>query len=282
MRPRTLLLLLLFTVAVVLSGCGGSGQDLVILAGDYFPTDAGAEWTYRIDVTAWCGDDEAQTTGTIDREVIQVVDPAATDVLQTVTYRDFFHAVPPPAIEVPAGNIIGDYLAYLFDPNGALRNWDEQFALLDTNGDDDADRIQRFAEGPPGGALTAVRANRPFVFMPVVIGAQATNSSPLVTVPFFSNNDTLTGQVSNLGVQYRDAHSFLSEAPMPYAYVSEALEATIQFNGREGSCDGYCKTSLAYELGPVEKDIDLEYRLAGQWLRIHALVRATRYRIIAP
>lgn len=282
MRPRTLLLLPVFTVAVVLSGCGGSGEEVVTLAGNHFPTNAGSEWTYRINVTAWHGNDEAQTTGTIDRQVVAVVDVAATEMLQTVTYRDFIHAVPPPALNIPEGNVLRDYLAYLFDPDGGLQNWDEQFALLDTNADDGADRIQRFAEGPAGGALNALTPNRPFIFVPMVIGAQAVNSSSLVTVPFFSNNATLAGREVNLGVQYRDANSFLGETAQPYAYVSEVLQATVGFDGRLGSCVGYCKTSLARDLGPVEKDIDLEFRLGGDWLRICALITATRYRVAAP
>ncbi len=282
MRPTTLLMLSLFTVAVVLSGCAGPGPEFRTLPGDYFPTDPGTDWTYRINVTAWYDNQEARSTGTIDRSVMEVVDTTGTRMLRTVTFRDFIHAVPPPALNIPAGNPLADYLAYLFDPNGGMQSWSEQFALLDTTGDGTTDRIQRFAEGPPAGPLLALLPNRPFIYTPILTGAQAINSTSFITVPFFSNNETLSGRVSNLGVQYRDPDSFLGEAPQRYAYVAEALQATVDFNGVRGSCTGYCKTSLARDLGPVEKDIDLEFRVGGPWLRIHAMITATRYRTSAP
>ncbi len=274
MRPVTILLLGLIIAVAALSGCGGDGVSYYTLAGNSFPTALGTNWAYRMDVTTHYLDEEVTAQVRSTRQVSDVV-PAAvgTSAVQTVKITDYFPAIAVPDVNLSPTSACGQYLDYLFSAGeGGLRDWCEYFTCYDTDGDGTYNRIVRTASGPPRGLATPVPDKQPFLRNPIICGQATTTSVPLTTIPFFTNNDTLSGTTTTLKVQYRSPDDILGiGTAVQYVTYVQTVQASIDFQGLQGPCTGTVTTNLAKNYGPVTKDIDLEFRLGGL-LRFHILM----------
>lgn len=112
---------------------------------------------------------------------------------------------------------------------------------------------------------------RPHLAVPFQIGYASDNTYPLTTIPMYSNNQTLSDSTSLFNSQYRLATTILGETRVRTTLV-QRVESEINFDGYTGPCTGVVKTDLAEGVGPTRKDIDLEFRLGGRWLRVHILI----------
>jgi len=274
MRAATMLILCAIIAVVALSGCGGGGVAYRSLAGDFFPTGLGTQWTYQMNVTTYCGNQTVTASEQSTRQVTDVVPGAGGSLIQTATITDDFPEIPVPDVGLHPASALGQYLDYLFSSTqGGLRDWNEYFASYDTDGDGIANRKVRTASGPPTAIPTPVPDNQPFLRNPVITGRAAINSVPLTTIPFYSNNDTLSGTTTNFKIQYRLPQDIAGTGTdVEWVTCVQTMQATINFQGQQGACTGTVNTGVAEGYGPVVKDIDLEFRLAGNWLRFHIVM----------
>jgi hypothetical protein len=219
-------------------------------------------------VTTYYGNQTATAAGTAIRTVTEHAATTGTE-LNTATCTNVFSPMPVPNVGQDFFAPIERYAQYLFSSQGGLQDWNEYYTLHDTNGDGSPNRIVYSAAGPPGAPAMELPKVQPFLPVPTFTGLASANSSPLTMIPFCSNNDTLHGTKTQLKIQYRDPAHVVSGAPLTeFASVIETIQATIVFDGLQGACTGKAITDIAKGYGPVQKDIDLEFRLADHWLRL--------------
>ncbi len=274
MRAATILILCAIIAIVALSGCGGRGIPYHSLEGDFLPTALGTRWNYQMDVTTYYGNQTVTASEQSTRQVTDVVPGTGGSLIQIATITDDFPEIAVPDVGLDPASRLGQYLGYLFSSTqGGLRDWNEYFASYDTDGDGIANHTVRTASGPPTAIPTPVSDNRPFLRNPVITGRAATHSVPLTTIPFYSNNDTLSGTTTNFKVQYRLPENIAGTGTdVEWVTCVQTMQATINFQGEQGACTGTVNTDVAANHGPVMKDIDLEFRLAGSLLRFHIVM----------
>ena len=275
MRTRWSFGLFAVVAVVIIGGCGGCGVDYQTLTGNYFPLEQGRQWNYDVQVTTYFSNQTATTSGTAIRTISEHV--AANNsgtVLSTATCSNVFSAMPVPDVGQYLCGPIAQYAQYLFSSQGGLQDWNEYYTLHDTSGDGSPNRIVFSAAGPPGAPGVELAWVQPFLPVPTFTGLASANSAPLTMIPFFSNNPTLRGTTTRLKIQNRAAdHVVDGEPATEFASVIETLHATIVFDGNQGACTGKAITDIAKGYGPVQKDIDLEFRLSDCWLRLWILMR---------
>ncbi len=283
MRKCTVLTLFVISAIIVLGGCGGNDVSPKTVTGDVFPLATDAEWTYNFSVSAYYGrervDADAVSTRKVENNVVHptgIAPAAAANALRTSTVTDFFPVFATPALAFHAGSTMGAYADYLFALDGGLRNWNGYFESRGHG--TKVTRMVRAASGPQLGTAIPLPNPQPFLRVPLVTGEAMSSSLPFMTVPFFSNNETLNGTDTTCGIQWRAPARFLGQTDShPFVTLVEHLEATINFQGATGACTGVVRSDLAKDIGPVLRDVDLEFKLAGSHLRLHILMKATNF-----
>jgi hypothetical protein len=270
-------MLILFAVitVVIVGGCGGHGVEYQKLTGDYFPLEEGRQWHYDVTVTTYFGNLTASTTGTTTRTVTEhTMATSAATAMDIATCTNTFSPMPVPDVGQELCGPIARYAQYLFSSEGGLRDWNEYYTLHDSNGDGQPNRIVFSAAGAPDAPPIETPRVQPFLPVPTFAGLASTNSLPLSMIPFYTNNATLHDSTVRLKIQQRIADHVIGDGVLTdYASVVETLQATIFFDGQRGACTGKAITDIARDYGPIEKNIDLEFRLSDCWLRLWILVR---------
>ena len=277
MRKCILLTLLAISAIIVLGGCGGDDVSPQTITGDLFPLATGAEWTYDFNVSSYYGDYRKDTRGVSTRKVENnVVHPPDPDdnALRTSTVTNLFPKRGTPGLHFPAGSTMGAYADYLFAADGGLQSWNGYFESRGHG--TKVTRIVRTASGTQLGPATPVPDPQPYLRVPLVTGDATDNSALLVTVPFFSNNETLSGTVTTCGIQWRIPEKVVGQV-REWVTLVQHHEATIDFQGSTGACTGVVKSHIAKDCGPFRTEADLEFKLAGEYLRLHVFMNATNF-----
>ncbi len=281
MRNCTVLTLLAISVIVVCGGCGGDDVPPKTLTGDFFPLATGAQWTYDFHVETYYGryrqDTQGVSTRKVENNVVYTTEIApliAANALRTSTVTTFFPRRGAPGLHIPAGSTMRDYADYLFAADGGLQNWN---AYFESRGHGTTvTSIVHTASGTQSGPAILVPNPQPYLRVPIVTGEASDNSMPFVTMPFFSNNETLSGRKTTCGIQWRAPEKFLGEV-REWVTLVQHLQATIDFQGSTGACTGVVKNNIAKDCGPFSTEADLEFKLAGEYLRLHVFMNATDY-----
>jgi hypothetical protein len=281
MRNCTVLTLLAISVIVVCGGCGGEDIPPKTLTGDFFPLATGAQWTYDFHVETYYGreraDANAVSTRNVENNVVHTTGTqtaVAIDALRTSTVTTSFPALATPPINFPAGSTMRDYAEYLFAADGGLQNYN---AYFESRGHGTTvNRIVHTASGTQPGPAILVPSPQPYLRVPLVTGDATDNSVPFVTMPFFSNNETLSGRRTTCGIQWRAPENILG-TPREWVTLVQHLQANIAFQGSTGACTGVVKNNIAKDCGPFRTEADLEFKLASEYLRLHVFMNATNY-----
>jgi len=198
-------------------------------------------------------------------------------LLRTTTFTDYFPDIPTPDVAASPDSTIYRYCDYLFSSGGGLQDWSEYFRSYDDDHNGTTDAVLRWSSGAPRAVAVLVPETRPFLRSPLIAGEAANVSGPLTTIPFYTNNETLSGTTTVLGIQYREPESFLGLAAASYVTYVQTLQATVNFEGHQGTCNGYAKTDIVRDIGPYRKDIDLEFQIDGGRVRLHVYMVATSF-----
>lgn len=271
MRLRHCLIVAIIPVLAVVAGCSSNEIQSVILQNP-MPLEAGTQLRYNFRITTYFGDQTWVNTGQFTRRVVgqQQITVDGESFSATVV-EDDYPAIAAPNIPLQPTDPLKLYAERLFAPDGGLADWMGYFRQRDHNNDGQVDQVVRSASGPSGGGYTEVPEGRPHLWIPFQIGYASNNSYPLTSIPMYTNNPTLSDSTCLFNSQYRKPIRIAGESRVQTT-LTQRVEADITFDGYTGPCTGVIKTSLAEDLGPTQKDIDLEFRLAGHWLRVHILI----------
>jgi hypothetical protein len=258
-------------ILALLVGCSSDATDPVELQ-NLMPLTPGSQLNYTIRITTFFGDEAWVTNGNLARRVLaprQVT--VGGETFFAIPVEDDFPELPAPPLALADVDPVKRYVEFLFDPDGGLADWTGYFRQQDANGDGRIDRITRVASGPAGGAYTEVPQARPHLLLPFQVGYAANNSYPLTTIPMYTNNPTLGNSQTLFNSQYRQPIPIAGER-REYTTATQNVGAEINFEGYDGPFTGVTKTDLAEDLGPSKKDIDLELRIGGRWVRFHIFI----------